>query len=549
MLRDLSIRNILLIDKLDLEFDAGLNVLTGETGAGKSILLDCLGLVLGWRGRADLVRFGADQGEVIANFELPSQHSALEVLENAGLAPSREIILRRTNSRDGRKTSFINDRRVSGDALRALSRVLIEVHGQHDDKGLLDQSSHIEALDRFADIDTREIAEDYHRWKKAAKALRDMEAEIEARSKDREYLLHVVEELDRFEPQIGEESSLDQRRRQIQASAKIRENIAKAAQVLGGDGADAHIRDATRWIEEVATEAEGLFDGVLKDLTQTSESLALASDGILRSLDALTFDPSEIERVEERLFTYRDLARKHNVQPDDLSETLRELRSKLSIIVKGADHIADLTREVEACKAAYLAAAEELRARRRTAARTLEEKMQEELAPLKMDKAEFKVSFSEQEPGARGIDAIAFHVATNPGTPPRPIEKIASGGELSRFLLALKVSMTMKDPAKILVFDEIDRGIGGSTADAVGRRLKSLSQPNQLLVVTHSPQVAAQGSAHLLVNKETIEDQTFSRVKMLQGSERVDEIARMLAGDILTDAAREAAKALLERIG
>ena len=548
MLRSLDIRDMLIIDRLELSLEPGLNVLTGETGAGKSILLDSLGFVLGWRGRAELVREGAEQGEVVAEFELSADHPARDVLREAGLPAEDTLILRRVNSRDGRKTAWINDRRASGDILRALSDTLLELHGQNDDRGLLNASGHRQLLDTFGDLED-DVARTRAAWRDlqgARAALAEAEAAAAALAEEEEFLRHTVGELTTLDPQAGEDAALDAQRRMMQSAEKIREDIARAHTALGSDGAEGMMRDASRWLESAAEKAEGALDEPLTVLERAMVELGEAEDGVARALDALDFDPGELERVEERLFAIRGLARKHSVAPDDLAALTEELSAKLRALDGGADEIIVLRAAAEDADAQYDAAADSLGAARAQAAEDLDVSMARELAPLKLERAVFATDITEGEAGPTGRDHVAFTVATNPGAPAGPLNKIASGGELSRFLLALKVCLTSGTIGQTLIFDEIDRGVGGATADAVGRRLADLASTNQVLVVTHSPQVAARGAHHWRVEKSVNDDQTLSTVTPLGEGDRVDEIARMLSGDRITDAAREAAKTLLQ---
>ena len=549
MLRGLDIRDMLIIDRLELAFQPGLNVLTGETGAGKSILLDALGFVLGWRGRAELVRQGAEQGEVTAWFDLPSDHPAHAVLEDAGISTEDELILRRINTRDGRKTAWINDRRVSGEVLRNLSETMVELQGQHDDRGLLNPRGHRQMLDTYAGLD-KALEQTRLSWRalaEAQKALGAAEARIAEARAEEDFLRHAVSELDALAPEEGEEATLDTQRRLMQAAEKIRADIAKAAEALGLQGAEGMVGDASRWLQGVADDAEGRLDASLEALENVLVGLDEAQRGVADCLDALSFNTSELEDVEERLFAIRGLARKHSVLPDDLRSFADDLRARLAVLDDGARDLAALTTAVQEAQSAYDAAADTLRSRRQKAARQLDQAMAKELAPLKMERAVFATQMSEAEqPGPEGKDIVAFTVATNPGAPAGPLNKIASGGELSRFLLALKVCLTQDTIGLTMIFDEIDRGVGGATADAVGRRLAALAADGQVLVVTHSPQVAALGGHHWRVEKEQTRDETRSTVVALDDNARIDEIARMLSGDTVTDAARDAARALIK---
>ncbi|MXQ07499.1 DNA repair protein RecN [Alphaproteobacteria bacterium GH1-50] len=548
MLRSLDIRDMLIIDRLELTLAPGLNVLTGETGAGKSILLDALGFVLGWRGRAELVRDGAEQGEVVAEFDLAPGHPARAVLDEAGLSAEDDaLILRRVNSRDGRKTAWINDRRVSGDVLRQLSDALVELHGQQDDKGLLNPRAHRQMLDDFGDLgdDVARCRAAWRDLKGARAALKEAEAEVATLKADEEFLRHAVGELDALSPEPGEDAALDERRRLMQAAGRIREDVARAHAALSSDGAEGLLRDAERWLDGAAGAAEGRLDAALEALGRALTELGEAEDGVARALEALDVDPGELERVEERLFAIRGLARKHDVQPDDLSNLADRLRERLGALDAGEGGLSDLRRAVREAEAAYDAAADSLGAARSEAAERLDAAMAGELAPLRMERAHFSTEITEAPDGPEGRDGVAFTVATNPGAPAGPLNKIASGGELSRFLLALKVCLTAGQEGLTLIFDEIDRGVGGATADAVGRRLSALSDGAQVLVVTHSPQVAALADHHMRVEKRVERGVTLSTVTPLDEGERVDEIARMLSGDTVTSEARSAARALL----
>ena len=548
MLRALDIRDMLIIDRLDISFQPGLNVLTGETGAGKSILLDALGFVLGWRGRAELVRQGADQGEVTAVFDLAPGHPARAVLDEAGLPVSDELILRRVNDASGRKTAWVNDRRASGEVLRALSDTLVELHGQQDDRGLLNPRGHRELLDAFAGLGPQRAAP-RAAWaavRTARKTVEATRAALEAVREEEDFLRHAAAELEKLDPQPGEDAALDTRRRQMQAAERIRDDIARAYTLLGGDGAEGAMTDAMRWLDGASAQAESMLDAPLAALNRAMIELGEAQSGVESCLEALNFDPSELEAAEERLFAIRALARKHGVAPDDLAEFAGTLRARLAALDAGDADLAAQEAALEQARAAYDTAAGELSAARRAAAGRLDVAVMEELAPLKMERAVFETALSAAEPGPEGQDAVAFTVATNPGAPAGPLNKIASGGELSRFLLALKVCLTGEQSGVTMIFDEIDRGVGGATADAVGRRLARLAENGQVLVVTHSPQVAARGAYHWRVQKQVAQASTLSTVVPVAAADRVDEIARMLAGDTITSEARAAARALLD---
>ncbi|WP_112872672.1 DNA repair protein RecN [Paracoccus endophyticus] len=550
MLRSLDIRDMLLIDRLALEFAPGLNVLTGETGAGKSILLDCLGFVLGWRGRAELVRAGASQGEVTAVFDLPAGHPARGVLDEAGITAEDELILRRVNAADGRKTGWVNDRRVSGEVLRALSDALVELHGQHDDRGLLNPRGHRMLLDAFAGIDLAPLRAAWGARRQAAAALSDAEAALEAARREEDFLRHAVAELVKLDPQPGEEETLDIARRDMQAAERIRGDVARALELVSGKGAEGAMVEAVRWLEGAAAKAHDAasapLDAPIAALGRALIELGEATRGIEDAVAAMDHDPATLEATEERLFALRALARKHDVLADDLAGLAATLSARLEALDAGEARLGDLAAAVRAADAAYDAAAAAVTAQRTEAAGRLDAAMAAELAPLKMERAVFDTRIAPGDPGPEGRDSVAFTVATNPGAPSGPLDRIASGGELSRFLLALKVCLARGGDSLVMIFDEIDRGVGGATADAVGRRLARLAQDAQVLVVTHSPQVAARGDRHFLVAKAVSGGMTTSTVSPLAQAERVEELARMLAGEAITPAARAAAEALLD---
>ncbi len=547
MLNALEIHDLPIIDRLEIAFQPGLNVLTGETGAGKSILLGSLGLALGQRGSADMVRDGASRGEVAATFGLGPDHPARDVLDEAGLPVSDELILRRVIVRDGRNTSYVNDRRVSGDMLRVLSENLVEIHGQHDDRGLLDPRLHRAMLDAYADVEAllEEVRNSWRGLADACGALADATAGLEGVRKEESYLRHSVEELESLDPRPGEEGELDQRRRLMRAAERIRTGVGKAYEAIGRNGAEGMINDALRWLEAAADHAEGRLEEPVAALSRALTELGEAEHGVKDLIERLSHDPAELENVEERLFGIRAVARKHGVTPDALCEFAEEMRNRLAVIEDSADSLDALVLRRSDAQARYDRSARALSLRRAEAAVRLHKEMAGELVPLRMDSADFLTEITPAEPGPKGRDSVAFTVSTSSGTPHGPIQRIASGGELSRFLLALKVCLTRGATGLTMIFDEIDRGVGGATADAIGRRLMALSGNAQILVVTHSPQIAARGQHHWLVAKRARDGVTFSGVARIEGKARVDELARMLAGSTITAEAREAAKALL----
>ena len=549
MLTSLNIRNLLIIEELSLDFQAGLNVLTGETGAGKSILLDALGAVLGWRGRADLVREGAEQGDVTAVFHLSDDHPARAVLAESGIdVEDGELVLRRVVTAAGRKSAFVNDRRTSGELLRQLSDLLVELHGQHDDRGLLNPRGHRSLLDAFGDLSARsaKCRASWRKWSALQDEIEQARAQMLALRDEEDFLRHAVDELAKLDPQPGEDAKLDQERRLMQSAEKIVEDVARAEAALGRDAAEGRLADALRWLEDAAGGAGDRMDEAVAAVGRALSELADAQAHVANLLQQLAFRPSDLELCEERLFAIRALARKYDVLPDDLGQKAVELRAQLARLDASDTDLAELELACKAAQDQYDADAKALSEARRTSAAKLDRAMKAELTPLKMERARFETVLTPADPGPEGIDQVTFMVATNPGAPAGALDKIASGGELSRFLLALKVCLTADQTGLVMIFDEIDRGVGGATADAVGRRLADLAANGQVLVVTHSPQVAARGSHHWQVSKAVKGGKTISHVAALAEPDRIDEIARMLSGDRITTEARSAAKALLD---
>ena len=548
MLASLSIRDMLLIEQVDLRFATGLNVLTGETGAGKSILLDSLGFVLGRRGRATLVRQGSDLGEVTAEFELEATHPVGKILEEAGFPFDGHLILRRLNYPDGRKRAYVNDRPCSAEVLRNLGMALVEVHGQHDDRGLLDAKGHRAVLDAYAGNEAAlaRTAAAWRKFQQADKALVAAKDAIALAEADAEYVQHSLKELAELGPEAGEDEALDQKRRLMQAAERVRGDVAKAAQAVGLEGAEGLLTDAHRWLQDAAETPEIGMEESIEAMGRVLIELDELQNGIEAALARLDVNPFELEQVEERLFALRALARKHKVLPDELPTLWADFRAKSQVLDESGSRLADLSAQREQAHVAYTGTADALRVKRQKAAGRLDKAMRAELAPLKMENAVFATVLEQGEEGSSGRDVVTFQVATNPGAPAGAIDKIASGGELSRFLLALKVCLTTRSSGLTLIFDEIDRGVGGATADAVGRRLSAVSDGAQVLVVTHSPQVAAMGHGHFVVSKSVRAGVTRTAVDALAQNQRRDEIARMLAGDVISDAARAAAQALLD---
>ncbi|MEJ7933563.1 DNA repair protein RecN [Sphingobium sp. AN558] len=552
MLTALSIRNIVLIEALDLEFGPGLSVLTGETGAGKSILLDSLGLALGARADNGLVRSGEAQASVTATFDAPAAgHRAIAVLAaNAiDIEPGEPLIIRRSLKADGGSRAFINDQPCSAALLRELGGSLVEIHGQHDDRGLLNPRGHRALLDAYGRCHASGVGAAHAAWRAAAAALAEARATVETAARDRDYLAHVVEELAQFGPEPGEEAVLAEERATMQKGARLTDDLTAVTQCLtGSDGGLAQLRQAARRLDRIASEYEPLAQA-LEALDRAVVEAGEAEDRLAEAADALSFDPARLDRIETRLFDLRGLARKHQVQADDLATLRDDMAARLAAIEGGEEHIAALDAEVAVKAATYRRAAQALSAERQSAAGKLDAAVAGELAPLKLDAARFRtavVPLDEAQWGPQGMDRVEFEISTNPGAPFAPLVKIASGGELSRFILALKVALAEQGGADSLIFDEIDRGVGGAVASAIGERLARLARTNQILVVTHSPQVAARGAGHMLIAKAS--DGTVARtgVHALSESERREEIARMLSGAEITAEARAQAERLLE---
>lgn len=553
MLTRLAIRNVVLIDKLDLEFSPGLAVLTGETGAGKSIVLDALGLALGHRAEARLLRKGTDQATVTAVFEVPMDHPSRAELTEGGLdASDDELILRRVLGDDGRTKSFINDQPVSVGLLKRIGEHLVEIHGQFETQRLLDPAGHRSLLDLYGGFDglLNGVAQAY-------KTLRDLQASLSAAEEasrkareNEEFLRHAVGELSKLAPIKGEETALAEQRRMLQHGEQISAAITAAMEALNGDaGADATLARALGEIERAAPKAGGRLDETLGALQRAASEVADAGGFLERAQADLEIDPQELEAAEERLFALRALARKHGCEVDQLADVQVKLEADLADVDAGGQNVKRLKAELEKAKKAYEDAAGKLSAERKKAAKTLDRAMADELAPLKLGQARFETGITpadEDKWAAHGIDRVAFSVATNPGSEPGPLNKIASGGELARFMLALKVVLAEADPVPVLVFDEVDAGIGGAVAAAVGDRLQRLGSTAQIFVVTHSPQVAAKGARHLYVRKGAEGDGMRTEVVPLSGDERREEIARMLSGETVTSEARAAADSLLK---
>jgi DNA repair protein RecN (Recombination protein N) len=548
MLRQLAIHNVVLVERLELEFERGLGVLTGETGAGKSILLDALGLALGSRAESALVRSGADGAAVSAEIELAADHPALEVLAQHGIDTERgePLIVRRTLKSDGGSRAFIGATAVPAGLLRDVGELAVEVHGQHDDRGLLNPKGHRELLDAFGKLDAGAVAAAWAEVTRIEGELVRARAEAATAERDRDYLEHASAEIEQLAPGQGEETRLAEERSAMQAGLKAGESLAGLDELLGGsDGAIARLRQAARRIERGAADHQLLADA-LASLDRALIEAGEAEDRIARAADELASDPALLEQAEARLFDISALARKHPVEPDSLAELGQQMRAQLAAIEAGTERIAELDQQLVAARETYAAAADALSKQRHDAAAKLDAAVAAELHPLKLDSARFRTAIANAEPGPAGTDRIEFEVSTNPGAPFGPLTRIASGGELSRFILALKVALAEAGSAATMIFDEIDRGVGGAVASAIGERLARLAQESQVLVVTHSPQVAARAAHHYRIDKSHGPEGTRTTVRRLDATERREEIARMLSGASITDEARAQATRLLD---
>lgn len=550
MLARLSIRDIVLIEKLDIDFSPGLSVLTGETGAGKSILLDALSLALGARGDASLVRHGATQGQVTAVFDVPRNHPARLVLSENAIDDDGDIILRRLQTADGRTRVFVNDQPASVTLMRDIGRALVEIHGQHDDRALVDAGAHRELLDAFGGHAgaVRETAEAWRTWRAAEQELARHRAKVEAAAREADFLRASVAELVKLDPQPGEEGDLAELRAAMMRAEKVASEIHDAQDVLSGPSSPLpQLASLLRRLQRKAGEAPGLLDDVVKSLDEAMLSLDAAQSGVEAALRATEYDPQKLEKAEERLFALRAVARKHNVAVDDLARLRDTMSADLADLDAGEDRLHGLEKQSVATRALYDETAAHLSELRHAAATGLLKAVMAELPALKLERAEFLVEMSSEADNRmeEGIDQIEFWVRTNPGTRPGPMMKVASGGELSRFLLALKVALADRGSAPTLVFDEIDTGVGGAVADAIGQRLARLSKRVQVLSVTHAPQVAARASTHFLISKSGGSDRVATGIAEMDTDARQEEIARMLAGATITDEARAAAQRLL----
>ena len=556
MLTALSIRDIVLIEKLDLALEMGLTVLTGETGAGKSILLDALGLALGARGDSSLVRSGAERGVVTAAFALPRAHAALAILKEQGIDCDGELVIRRIQNADGPSRAMINDQPVSLNLLRQIAGSLAEIHGQHADRALVDVSFHRQLLDAFGGLDSLglETAQLWEAASIARQALDEHRALMERAEAERDYLEHAAEELRALGPAHGEEARLAEARAIMMSSEQFAEALSEAEDALAGDGTSiAKLNGALRKLERRRDSAGGRLDHVCAALDRVLTEITEAENAIAEARRSFVFDPKHLEKSEERLFTLRAAARKFKCTVDNLATVRTRFERELTAISDGGARLQALEKTWGMARASFDAAAERLSNKRKRAAKSLDKAVMVELPPLKLERARFetRIETDAGKPGPAGIDRVEFMVAANPGTPLAPLMKVASGGELARFMLALKVILAAKGSAPTLVFDEIDTGVGGAVADAIGARLSRLAEGLQVLAVTHSPQVAARAAEHMLISKmeEVASRRMVTRVQALSDHSRREEVARMLSGAKVTEAARAQADELLQGRG
>lgn len=556
MLSRLSIRDIVLIDRLDIDFADGLAVLTGETGAGKSILLDSFALALGGRGDQALVRQGKEQGQVTAVFDLARNHPARALLKANDIADEDQLILRRVQLADGRTRAFVNDQPVSVQVLKQLGQLLVEIHGQHDDRALVDAATHRSLLDAFGGLEA-DAAKVERLWE-ARRAAQDEadehRAKVERAKQEGDWLRHAVDELTKLAPQAGEETTLAERRTLMMQSEKVAEDLREAHDLLAGsNSAVPALWAAIRRLERRSAQAPSLVDPSVKALDAALNALEETRTHLEAALRAADYDPAELERIEERLFALRAAGRKYNVAVDNLAALAQQYNDDIALIDAGEGRLKELEAAALKAEADYRKAAEALSKARVKAAAGLDKAVTAELKPLKLERAVFtsKIDTDAASAGPNGIDRVEFWVQTNPGTKPGPMMKIASGGELARFLLALKVVLADRGSAPTLVFDEIDTGVGGAVADAIGSRLARLGRGVQVLAVTHAPQVAAQAQRHYVISKDALEKgkRVATRVTEVAADKRREEIARMLAGAEITNEARAAAERLIKAAG
>ncbi len=555
MLTALSIRDIVLIEKLDISLESGLTVLTGETGAGKSILLDALGLALGGRGDSGLVRHGAAKGVVTAGFVLPKAHAALRLLEEQGIETEGELVIRRIQNADGPSRATINDQPVSLNLLRQIAGSLAEIHGQHADRALVDVANHRRLVDAFGDLEGQagEVAKLWQALSDLTNELAEHRALMARAEAERDYIEHAVEELRVLDPQPDEELMLASARQVMMHAEQYAGALSEAESVLSGDSVEARLNAALRKLERRKDTAGGRLDQACAALDKVLIEMNEANRALAEAQRSFSFNPADLEKSEERLFALRAAARKHKCTVDALAATRERFEKELATLTDGGQQLAKLEARTAAAQKDYDKAADLLSAARKKVAKNLDKAVQAELPPLKLEKARFETQITSDagKPGPHGIDRVEFVVAANPGTPLSPLMKVASGGELARFMLALKVILAAKGSAPTLIFDEIDTGVGGAVADAIGGRLARMAQGLQVLAVTHSPQVAARASEHMLISKmeEVGSHRMVTRVQSLSEKSRREEVARMLSGAQVTDEARAQADRLLAAKG
>jgi DNA repair protein RecN (Recombination protein N) len=556
MLSRLSIRDIVLIDRLDIDFTAGLAALTGETGAGKSILLDAFALALGARGEAALVRHGAEQGQVTAAFDLPAAHASRALLKANDIPAEDELILRRVQLADGRTRAFVNDQPVSVQVLKALGAALVEIHGQHDERALIDAGSHRALLDAYGGLEDEagEVSRLWDERRAKESELAALRAEVARAQREADWLRHAVEELRKLSPEPAEETALAEKRTAMMQAEKVSGDLRDAHEALAGSASPVPaLAAAVRRLERRAAQAPALIEPVVKSLDGALTALDEARGHLDAALRAADHDPRELERIEERLFALRAAARKYNVPVDGLNALAARHAADLGLIDAGAERLAALETAAREADARYRDAAGALSHARQTAAEKLDKAVNAELKPLKLERAKFSTELVVEQAaaGRHGFDRVEFWVRTNPGTRPGPLMKVASGGELARFLLALKVVLADRGSAPTLVFDEIDTGVGGAVADAIGVRLARLARRAQVIAVTHAPQVAARADRHYLISKSALDKgkRVTTRVAEVAAERRREEIARMLAGAEITAEARAAAERLIKQAG
>ena len=552
MLARLSIRDIVLIERLDIDFVSGLSVLTGETGAGKSILLDAFALALGARGDASLVRHGAEQGQVTASFDVAPGHPVWSILSANDIAAGDELILRRVQLSDGRTRAFVNDQPVSVQVLKSLGTALVEIHGQHDERALVDVATHRMLLDAYGGLesDVAETGRAWSDWRAAVEAFDAHRARVEQASREADWLRHAVEELKTLAPTSGEETALAARRTAMMQAEKVAGDLRDAHDAVAGTrSAVPMLASAVRRLERRAAQAPALVEPAVKSLDAALHALEDARGHLEAALRTADHDPRELERIEERLFALRAAGRKYNVAVDDLAALAARYAADLAALDAGAQDLGRLEARARDAEAHYRARASGLSASRRRAGAKLDKAVSAELKPLKLERARFSTEIASElaAAGPGGIDRVEFWVQTNPGTRPGPLMRVASGGELARFLLALKVVLYDRGSAPTLIFDEVDTGVGGAVADAIGVRLARLAARVQVVAVTHAPQVAARADRHYLISKDTLDrgKRVATRVSEVAAERRREEIARMLAGAEITEEARAAAERLI----